>query len=93
MAELILPILYSVATPIATPIVAYYTLKYATNIAVDIAIYKTKNICWYIITYPFSKKEVKCIKCECIKCTENLFKEEINGYEILDLTDVKEKID
>ncbi len=92
MSGVILTILY----PIVTPFVAYYSLKYATGIAVDIAIDKTKNTMWYMLKYPFSKKqETDCIKCKCEKCRiEKCNKEECQkGYEILDFTDVKEKID
>ena len=56
-----------------TPFVAYYTLKYATNVAVDVALVKTKNILWYAITYPFSSRtsSSECIKCNCENCKTN----------------------
>ena len=83
--------------PVITPFVAYYTLKYATGIAVDVAIDKTKNAAWYVITYPFKQTDIQCIKCKCEKCrNENCEKIDCQqGFEIIDLTDctAKEKID
>jgi hypothetical protein len=92
MSAIILPFLY----PVVTPFVAYYTIKYATGFAVNIAIDKTKNAVWYVISYPFKSKQTEeCIKCKCEKCKkENCEKIECRqGYEIIDLTDVKEKMD
>jgi hypothetical protein len=91
MSAFVLPILY----PMVTPFVAYYTLKYAGGIAIDVALDKTKNAMWYIVTYPFSSKEKGCVRCQCEKCRkENCEKDECQqGYEIVDFTNVKEKTD
>lgn len=87
MSAIILPVLY----PMVTPVIAYYTLKYAAGVAVDIALDKTKNAVWYIVTYPFSIKTEECVKCKCEKCRqENCQKMECQeSYEILDLTNEK----
>ena len=73
--------------PIITPFIGYYTLKYAANFVVNVSIDKTKNVLWYIVTYPFIRQtKIECIKCKCEKC-KNCEKECQQGYEM------KEKID
>lgn len=89
----------TVIYPLITPIVAYYAFKYTSNVVIDIAINKTKNTLWSMVSYPFTKqiKEqqniIKCIceKCKkenCKKCSDGI--EDIDSYEVLE---TKEKMD
>jgi len=52
MSGIILPVLY----PILYPIIVYYSVKYVANATISIAINKTKNILWNVVTYPFSNE-------------------------------------
>lgn len=63
----VLPVLY----PLISPFVAYYTLRYVTGVAVDLAIDKTKNAAWYVVTYPFKNRASPCENCKlvCENCS------------------------
>ena len=57
-----------IVTPIATYYGSYFVIRFTSSLIVDTVISQTKSIAWYIVTYPFKKKEME-NKCECeCKC-------------------------
>lgn len=64
MIPLVLPLMY--------PMAGYYIIKYSTNAVVDVMVSKTKDMLWFVVTYPFKKSESNCdCKCNC-KCNKNI---------------------
>jgi len=88
MTALILPMMY--------PVVAFYAIKCASRVVLDVTVDKTKSAIWYMLTYPFIGKPDQCVRCKCPKCSianhEGLDDED-GGLEILDMIDLKEKLD
>jgi len=58
MTSVLFPYLITpAATYYTTYYATYYVLKYTGDILTNMAIDKTKNVVWFIISYPFKKRE------------------------------------